>query len=268
MSRLLLGIGLLLATLCAASSSSAALLSVDFNDRGNTPSFTPSNTQAGFTGWKMSGTSAASSALESQAVGPYTVTLQAVDDHLDENTVTAGVQDTTGQIDDRLRTTPTNGGLLTTADLYDDVIFAGTSVGPTGGMDLKVSGLTANTQYFIGLYAFDSGSTPAPQPRTANWLDGNNADALVLATSFNGAALPTFDNQYKFIGFATTDASGTLWLKGRNTSPNATTGPTTIGVFINGLEISEVPEPASLFLLVASALVAVGSGARSRKLAV
>jgi hypothetical protein len=230
-------------------------LSVDFNDRGNTPSFTPSNTQAAFSGWRMSGTSAASSALESQAVGAYTVSLQAVDDHVDENTVTAGVQDTVGQIDDRLRTTPANSGLLTYADLYDDVIFAGTSVGPTGGMDLKVSGLSPNTQYFLGLYAFDSGSSPAPQPRTANWLDGNNADAPVLTTSFNGAALPTFNDQYKFIGFASTDASGTLFLKGRNTTPNASTGPTSIGVFINGLEISEVPEPACMMLLLSGSVV-------------
>jgi hypothetical protein len=149
--------------------------------------------------------------------------------------------------------------LLTTADLYDDVIFAGTSTGPTGGMDLKVSGLSANTQYFVGLYAFDSGSTPAPQPRTANWLDGNNADALVLTTSFSGAALPTLDDQYKFTGFATTDASGTLFLKGRNTTANASTGATSIGVFINGLEISEVPEPTSAVLFFAGALTfAVG----------
>jgi hypothetical protein len=249
----------LLLTLAGVSSvASAALLSVDFNDRTGGAGSTPSNTQSGFSGWKMSGTTAASSALETQPIGSYTVTLQAFDDHQDENTVTAGVQDTTGQIDDRLRTTPTNGGLLTAADLYDDVIFAGTSVGPTGGTDLKVSGgsLLPNTKYVIGLYAFDSGSTPAPQPRTANWLDGNNGDALVLATSFSGAALPTFDDQYKFIGLAMTDATGTLFLKGRNTTPNATTGPTSIGVFINGLEINEVPEPASLALfLLAVAMI-------------
>src|SRR5689334_6367769 len=142
MKRQLMSIILLLTAAGLNSVASAALLSVDFNDRTGGTGSTQSNTQAGFSGWKMSGTTAASRALESQAIGAYTVTLQAVDDHLDENTVTAGIQDTTGQIDDRLRTTPTNGGSLTTADLYDDVIFAGTSVGPTGGMDLKVLGLT------------------------------------------------------------------------------------------------------------------------------
>jgi hypothetical protein len=249
MSRHLRVVALLVSTLAANSTASAALLSVDFNDRGNTPSFTASSTQAGFSGWKMSGTSAASSALESQAVGAYTVTLQAFDDGLDENSVTAGIQNSTGQIDDRLRATPTNSGVLTTADLYDDVIFAGTSTGPTGGMDLKINGLSANTQYFVGLYTFDSGSNVAPQPRTANWLDGNSADALVLTTPFNGGTLPTFNDQYKFTGFATTDVSGTLYLKGRSTTPNATSGGVTVGVVINGFEISEVPEPASFLLL-------------------
>src|SRR4051794_26924903 len=148
MKRQLVSLSVLLAVAGVSSAASAALLSVDVNDRTGGAGSTPSNTQSGFSGWKMSGTTAASSALETQPVGTYTVTLLAFDDHQDENTVTAGVQDTTGQIDDRLRTTPTNGGLLTTADLYDDIIFAGTSVGPAGGMDLKVSGgsLLPNTK--------------------------------------------------------------------------------------------------------------------------
>src|SRR5882757_9552254 len=82
----------------------AALLSVDFNDRTAGAGGGPSPTQGPFAGWKMSGTTAASSALETQAVGPFNVSLQAFDDHQDENSTTTGIQDTTGQIDDRLRT--------------------------------------------------------------------------------------------------------------------------------------------------------------------
>jgi hypothetical protein len=258
MKRHLVSLSLLLAAAGVSSVASAALLSVDFNDRNAGTGGGPSNTQSGFSAWKMSGTSAASSALESQAVGAYTVTLQAFDDHLDENTTTTGIQDGTGQIDDRLRTTPANSGSFTFADLYDDVIFAGTTTGPTGGMDLTVSGgaLLPNTQYVVSIYAFDSGSSPAPQPRTANWLDGNNANVLVTATSFGGATLPTSNDQYKFSGLAQTDASGVLLLKGRNTTPNGSNGATSIGVFINGVEINEVPEPASLALcLVATAML-------------
>jgi len=260
MKRQLVSLSVLLAVAGVSSVASAALLSVDFNDRTGGAGSTPSNTQAGFSAWKMSGTTAASSALETQAVGAYTVTLQAFDDHQDENTTTTGIQDTVGQIDDRLRTTPTNSGSFTFADLYEDVIFAGLSTGPTGGMDLTVSGaLLPNTQYLVSIYAFDSGSSPAPQPRTANWLDANNGNALVTATSFGGATLPTSNDQYKFSGLAQTDASGILFLKGRNTTPNGSNGADTIGVFINGLEVNEVPEPASLMLFFpAAAMVQLG----------
>jgi hypothetical protein len=250
MKRHRFGLGMLLALIAFSDVASGALLSVDLNDRTGGAGSTPSPTLAGFGSFLMSGTTAASSALESQVVAGYTVTLQAFDDNQDENTVTTGIQNTVGQIDDRLRTTPVNGGSLTYAELYSDIIFAGTSVGPTGGMDLTVSGgaLLPNTQYTVSLYDFDSGSTPAPQPRTAKWLDGNNADALVVNTSFSGATLPTTNDQYKFTGVAVTDGAGKLNLKGRNTSPNATSGATTIGVILNGFEISEVPEPGTFGL--------------------
>jgi len=237
--------------------SSAALLSVDFNDRTGNPGSTPTNTQAGFLAWKVSGTTATSSALESQAVGTYTLTLQAFDDNQDENSVTTGIQNTVGQIDDRLRTTPTNSGAFTYSDLYEDIIFAGTSTGPTGGMDLTVSGgaLLPNTQYLVSIYDFDSGSSPAPQPRTANWLDGNNSNALVVTTAMATATPPTSNEQYKFTGIAQTDSSGVLLLRGRNTTANAASGGVSIGVIINGFEIAEVPEPASFGLLLTAAVM-------------
>src|SRR3982751_3649626 len=122
MSRRLWVFTFLLSMFGASSVSSAALLSVDFNDRTGNAGSTPTNTQAGFLGWKMSGTTAASSALESQAVGTYTVSLQAFDDNQDENSVTTGIQNTVGQIDDRLRTTPTNSAAFTYSDLYEDII--------------------------------------------------------------------------------------------------------------------------------------------------
>ncbi|HEX4412315.1 MAG TPA: PEP-CTERM sorting domain-containing protein [Lacipirellulaceae bacterium] len=248
--------------------SAATLLTVDFNDRTAGTGGGVSNTQAGFSSWKMGGTTAASSALESQAVGAYNVTLQAFDDGLDENNVQTGIQNTTGQIDDRLRTTPANAGALTFADLYDDVIFAGASTGPTGGLDMTVSGgsLQPNTQYLVSVYAFDSGSTPAPQPRTANWLDGNNADALVAATSFNGTVLPTANDTYKFTGIAITDATGKLLLHARDTTPYTTPGGgATVGVVVNGFEVAEVPEPASVALFVAGAAILNFVGRRKHR---
>lgn len=232
----------------------ATLLAVDVNDRSTNDA---AHQQAGYAYFLMAGSAAASSALESNTLSSdgsnnYTVTMQAFDDHLDENTTTAGTQDTVGQIDDRARATPTNAGALTNSALYQDLIFAGGSVGPTGGIDMKISGgqLQPSTQYLVSIYDFDSGSTAAPQPRTANWLDGNNADALVTATSFNGGTLPTSNDQDKFTGVATTDASGALLLHGRNTTPNGSNGADTIGVIIDGFEINPIPEPATLSLFV------------------
>jgi hypothetical protein len=231
--------------------SAALLLAVDVNDR--TVVDAP-NSVAGFSAYTMTGTTAASSVVETQVIGAYTVSLIAADDGLDENNVTAGLQNTTGQIDDRDRATPVDAGAFTYAQIYDDVIFAGASTGPTGGMNLTVSGgaLLPNTTYVVSLYAFDSGSTAAPVPRTANWLDGNNADALVVATSFNGAILPIANDQYLFTGVAQTDGSGVLLLKGRSTTPYTATGPAQIGVFLNGFEINETPEPASIGIAMAA----------------
>jgi hypothetical protein len=230
------------------------LLAVDINDRSTNDA---AHQQAGYAYFLMAGTIAASSSLESNTLSSdgsnnYTVSLQAFDDHLDENTGTPAIDDTTGQIDDRARATPTNSGALTTAALYQDLIFAGTSTGPTGGIDMRVSGgqLLPDTKYLISIFDFDSGSTALPQPRTANWLDGNNADALVMATSFNGTTAPTSNDQDKFTGIATTDASGALLLHGRNTTARTSTGGVQLGVIMNGFEINPIPEPATLGLCV------------------
>jgi hypothetical protein len=235
--------------------SKAALLAVDVNDRQPTAA----DTQPGFSPFILADTTTISAAVTTsttRTIGTYSVTLAPFDDHLDENTVTAGVQDGVGALDDRPRPTPVNGGSLTYAQIYNDLVFAGTTNGPSGGMDLKVSGgdLLPNTQYLVSIYAFDQGSTAAPQPRSANWLDGNNADALVAATSFAGAALPTTDFQYRFNGLAMTDASGMLFLKGRNTTPNSASGATNIGVFLNAFEVNVAPEPGCLPLLSLAAL--------------
>ena len=252
-----------------ATTRATPILAVDINDRSTNDA---AHQQAGFAYFLMAGTTAASSVLESNSLSSdggantYTVTMQAFDDHLDENTVTTGIQDSTGQIDDRARATPTNGGSLTTAALYQDLIFAGTSVGPTGGIDLKITGgqLQPNTNYLVSFYDFDSGSTAVPQPRTANWLDGNNSDALVVTTTFNAASLPTTDDQYKFTGLARTDGSGGLFLKGRNTTPNSASGATNIGVILNGFEIN-TPEPASLSLIGIAGITMLRRGRLARR---
>jgi hypothetical protein len=239
------------------SARAVQLLAVDVNDRqsADAPDSVPGF--GSFLGGAAGG-SASITAPVTQVINGYSVTLAPFDDAADENTSTAGVQDTAGAIDDRDRATPTDSGALSFAQIYDDFIFAGTSTGFTGGMDLTVSGgsLLPNTPYFVSIYAFDTGSTAAPVPRTAAWTDANNANALVLATSFDGAMSPTTNSQYRSTGIARTNGAGALMLRGRNTIPMATAGGVTPGVFINAFEINTIPEPTTLVLLTFAGLAA------------
>lgn len=218
----------------AGHSASAALLSVDVNDRS---SIEAGDTVAGFSPFTLTGTTAAVGGT-TQAIGGYSMTVTAV------NALGAPQ----GGIDDRDRSGPSTTPTLN--QLYDDFIFTAGGVGVGGGIDLSIvsnGALTPNTSYLVSVYAFDQDSTTVP--RTAAWFDGNNADAPVLVTSFAAAAPPLTDDQYKFTGTALTDASGNLLLRARNTTPLTDTGGITPGVFINGLQIDVVPEPAAISLL-------------------
>jgi hypothetical protein len=209
----------------------APLLAVDVDDRTEADA---GNTAPGFQAFTLTGAGGVPSTV--RTIGGYTVSATAV------NSSHAGQ----GGLDDRDRTTPS--GTAGLNQLYDDFIFAPLDVGLGGGIDLRVSGgaLAPNTQYEIAIYAFDSGSAPAPQPRTADWLDGNNGNAMFLQTAFSAAALPTSDDQYRFAGLAMTDSFGALLLRGRST-----TGlPSSPGVFVNGFEIGIPAPPVGLMLEV------------------
>jgi hypothetical protein len=202
------------------ASRAADLLDVDINARSNA-----TNTAPGYSVFTLSGTGA--QAGGTAVVNGYTVTVTAVN--------ASGTP--AGAVDDRVRTTPT--GTPSLYQLYQDFIFAGTSTGLGGGMNLQVSGgsLLPNSQYTVSIYSFDQGTTGG---RTASWLDGNNGNAVVVNTSFNGSNLPTTNGQYKFTGLATTDATGQLLLRGRSTqSTNVNT------VFLDGFEIA-VPNELTL----------------------
>lgn len=260
----------MMAAICAVSQrASAVLLAVDFNDRLNN---TPELTAPGFSPFALPLVTPPANGdgpmpratIATETFGAFTVSLATFDDDLDQEANTAGDQLTDGVLDDRLRSPAPS---FAFPAMYRDVVFAQTANGPTGGMDLTISGFAANTTYRIGIYAFDHGSSPAPQPRTAQWLDGNAADAFVLATSFGGgdANLPTTDDQYLFTGLAVTDSAGVLLLKGRNTTPMNTTGvgAVNIGVFLNGFTVDVVPEPSSLGMsLVALGLAGCARGRR------
>ena len=221
------------------SAIAGPILAVDINDRtegGVLEQGQPLNTAPGFSPYVMSG-----SPSSTGVVNGFTVKFDIFDDGDPNDGGAAGNQP--GQFDDRDRVVPT-----TTPNhnqLYDDFIFAGGSAGPAGGLDLRISGgtLQPNTVYRFSLYAYDgiSASMGTATPvRSANWFDGNNADALVFNATFIVNVAPTQDDTYKFTGFATTDATGQLFLKGRR----VTTAD--LAVYVNGFEV--IPEPGSALL--------------------
>ena len=174
------------------------------------------------------------------------------------NLAPADVYATTGSgpglMDDRDRNFTLAGGTPPLYEVYDDFVFNNSN---TGGLRLTLSGgdLAPNTQYYVSIYAYDHSSGTVT--RTARWVDGNNADATVLTTSFFGGTVPATSDTNKFTGIAVTDGSGVLLLKGINTTNISPTNnfPQNQGVFINGLEINPVPEPASMALLSVAGLL-------------
>jgi hypothetical protein len=201
----------------------------------------------------LSGTTAAVTNT-TQAVGGFTVTVTAVN--------AAGSPQ--GGIDDRDRAAPTTAPTLN--QIYDDFIFTAGGVGDGGGVDLAiVSGgaLAPNTAYLFSVYSYDNDSSTQTQPRTSAWFDGNNADVPVLTTLFTGGVSPLTDDQYKFTGVALTDGSGNLFLKARSTTARDTSNVITPGLFINGFEINEVPEPSAMAMI--AALLTIGLLSRSKR---
>ncbi len=227
-------------TLVAAPVASAAMLAFDVNSRSAS-----SITVAGFEPWTIDTPSGPVSTATQTLASGYTVRFDVYDDGDPNDSGSAG--NNAGAFDDRLRSSPT--GTPNYNNLYNDFIFAGASTGPTGGLDMTISGgaLAPNTQYVVAIYSFDginaTGGSTYPN-RVAKWLDGNNADQLVTMVNFATNVHPTTDDQYRFTGIATTDATGKLFLKGRRVSAESIA--TDISVYVNGVEVMAIPEPATL----------------------
>jgi hypothetical protein len=227
-------LAVVMCSLLAGTSNAVTLLKADVNSRVGEPA-TPAppgdNTVPGFSAYTMETGTTGGLGTSTNTVNGYTITLTAVN--------AAGAP--TGIFDDRDRATPTTSPTLN--QLYDDFIFAvatgATGTGDGGGLDMLINSggqLMPNRQYGISIYSFDTSSTGVT--RSANWLDGNNANSVALTTAFAGATSPVTDDQYKFDGIFRTDASGNLLLRARETTDN------NHGVFLNGFEINdEIPPP-------------------------
>ncbi|MCC7475814.1 MAG: PEP-CTERM sorting domain-containing protein [Pirellulales bacterium] len=226
------GLALLLVFCATQTSSAVPVLAVDIDDR---TAFDSPNGVAGFESFTLSTTTGTTTRA---LAGGFSVSVAPFDDHVDENSVTAGVQDGTGTLDDRDRSAPVDSGSLTIAQLYDDFIYATSTVGPTGGLDLTISGgtLQSNKPYLVSIYSYDNTTSGY---RTTKWLDVTRPIVPILTTGWDGDVLPTTNDQYKFSGVALTNGSGVLSLQGRSTAGHSTSGSTKNAVFLNAFEIND-----------------------------
>jgi hypothetical protein len=226
----------------AAPAQAVPFLQVDMNDRTVVDS---PNTVTGFSSFTLTGTTAASPTAVAQTISGYDVMLGPWDDGTDGNPV--------GQIDDRDRALPTNSGSLTYAQIYDDFIFAGASVGSSGGIDLMVTGgvLQPNFEYNVSIYSYDGEAVTTTTRRTATWYDRNNLDSPILTTDWVDDVPPATDSTYKFTGVARTDSSGKLFVRGRgNPADSSQVPPVNNGpaVYINGFELETLGPVSELTL--------------------
>jgi catechol 2,3-dioxygenase-like lactoylglutathione lyase family enzyme len=123
-----------------------------------------------------------------------------------------------------------NNGGGSEASMWRDFLFANGSfsTAPGTGLRLTFTGLQANAQYPVKIWAFDTSSGGG---RAADWSGGGSSTQRL---TFNNAPATLNDNVITLD--VTTDGSGTLTVNGivAITNPNSSHN-----VFINGLEIGD-----------------------------
>jgi hypothetical protein len=200
--------------------TASPVLLLDMNERGVDPA---PITQPGFVSFVINsnGSSTAIQTLPTTRVfGSISVTVS--------NTAPLGY-------DDRLRSTPVDGGALTNSLLLRDFIFSRDDTG-TGGLDITIAGLAPNKPYRMTVWSFDSGSTGN---RVSDWTA--NGILTTNGYTFNGSTLPTSSDQDRFTFNTSSDSSGKILLSGRRNAASST-----FGVFLNALEVDSLAsQPAT-----------------------
>ncbi len=188
-------------------STSAAVLSVDFNDDDSGESG-DANTEPGFSPMTLSSNPA--------SINGISLTLSSL----------GGVT-----LDDRDRAAPLETASLTQDQLYDDFIYApGTNDGY--GIRLIIAGLPPNQDYTLKVWSVDAGGSTVGN-RISDWIETASGTINPLRTgySFNISSPPVTDGNNTFTAPVRSAANGRLQIEARRN------GGVSTGVYLNALQL-------------------------------
>lgn len=213
-----------------------AILGVDFDVSG------AANTQSGFQSFPITSGNTNGPLGQAFPVSDPGVTSGSVTATVANGTSAAG----TGVLLTRDRSTPTNTGTFTYANLYRDVLVANPSATT---LVLQLSGLNPSTSYAVELFSYDNSNSSATvtfADMTAGSSGGTASYTYAGGTSnFNAT---TSNDVFGRTLTATSTAAGVLTFGVTTTSSNNSQAE------LNGFQISATPEPSSL-------AISIGAGA-------
>lgn len=217
---------------------SNAFLSVDFQQNGDT-------VQSGFT--QFSGTTSQSLLTQSFATifGNVDITINSP---VDANNIGGGFFNRGGM---------TNSGAFTYSNLYNSFAFNNSScnfcANATSQLLITISGagIAPSTAYRLTFYSFDTdhGRAVSTGTHTVTVFGVSGTSGTSTPFTWTDSAPPTANGQYSVTQAFVSDATGSLHFLMNDSYVNNFDSRS--GVRLNALEISNVPEPATLLLFAA-----------------
>ncbi len=129
---------------------------------------------------------------------------------------------------------PNNPPIMSQAQLYNDFVFAASTVDGTG-MRITISRLAPNTPHGLTVWSFDPQSVGA---RFADWRETTVVDApvdIAVGYTFDGSIQPVNDYDQTFGAILTSSPTGTLQIDG------VKSGGTSFGAFVNAIRLVANP---------------------------